>query len=141
MSTRAEAYEKRERAVKLAQTYLRKSEAWLYCDPPLPPSSSYWDLLDTALGVAFEILRKLPDDYFETTPVENWLGLPSGLLPTVNLSDAPHERVEKIVKLLEERRTSAKRRRRIVLLEQVEGRSPEEAEAYLAKAAELRERA
>lgn len=135
MRTRSEAYEARSRAVKTTRTYLHKSEAMLHADLPLDPA--YWDLLDSALDVAFEILKALPDTFFQTEVAEPFFGiLPGG---PINLSDTPNDRAVEIVKLLEERRIASIRARRIALLEQVDGRTPEEAELYLAKATQLRE--
>lgn len=130
-----EAYEKRERALKFAITYLRKATMMLHPrDYWQRVSSAYWTLLDEALDTACEIVKELPDEFFVTEEVESVFGLPGGKL---NLSDGPLEKVEKLVALLERRRSEGKKQRRIALLSNVEGRTPEEAEAFRAKAAEL----
>lgn len=65
MSDRTVAYTKRARSITLAQTYMRKAEALLAVDLPMDPG--YWSLLDTAIGLAHEIVRQLPDDFFGMT--------------------------------------------------------------------------
>lgn len=138
------AYERRERAIKLASTYLRKAEAYLYEQRRAgePPSANYWSLLDVAIGVATEIVESLGDDFFEQEVTPDFFGLMDKFGLDKNekssLSDEPYEAAQKLLTLFEARRGRTAVLGRIRLLESVEGRTPEEAEAYLAKARELR---
>jgi hypothetical protein len=125
-----------DRRLKLARTYMRGADDLLYIDwhgdiPPL-----YWDLLEHALILALDITEKLPDDFFASRDVDDFFGLGGG---RINLSDTPFERAEKLMAALQKRRRQAGKLRRIKLLENVTGRTPEEAEAFRAKAAELRQ--
>lgn len=140
MSTRVEAYEKRGRAVKLAVTYLRKAELWLYPHPGLPDDPAYWTLLDQGIETATEIVRALPDSFFRDERVDDTFGMLGGGTHTLNLSDSVLEHAKKLVAEVERRRERGDALRRIGQLENTTGRTPEEAEAYRAKASELRER-
>jgi hypothetical protein len=129
-------FDKRQRAVKLARTYTSKAGAMVHADD-VPFDPWYQDLLVDLLDCAEDILTAVGDDYFETQTAEDYFNLGTGPV-SYRLSDDAQERVEKLVELLRQRRDDAKRKRRIELLENVEGRTPEEAQAHLAKAAELR---
>jgi hypothetical protein len=135
-----ESYEKRGRAVKLAITYLRKAESWLYPHPPLPHDPAYWTLLDQGIETATEIVRALPGSFFCDERVEDTFGMLGGGTHTLNLSDSVLEQAKKLVSEIEGRRERGDALRRIGQLEDTTGRTPEEAKAYLAKASELRER-
>lgn len=135
------------RAIKSARTYVKKAEDLLYAWQPedledLPhgylSALDYTELLDESLDLARAIIKKLPDDFFEETEFEAFFGLPGG---RVNPSDDVAERVEKLTTTLKERRVRGKAQRRIRLLENVEGRTPEEAAAYQEKADQLRREA
>lgn len=137
MTSRVERMNKRDRAVKLAGTYLRKACGWLQWDKDLPVTGDYWSLLDASLEAAEEILEALPEDFFATQPGESFFGLAA---EPYNMSDEPYAQAARIVALIERRREKGRRLRRIELLEAVEGRTPEEAAAYRQKAVELRAR-
>lgn len=150
---RMERHDRLERTLKLAGTYLRKAEHYLYAyrgfqdeiiEPESPPSSSYWTLLDQTLVVAFAIIEKLPDSFFESAQVEDYFGLREHLgdftLSKFNSSDQPLELAEKVVAALTTRRERTNVKRKIMALENPDGRTPEENEAFKAKARELRER-
>lgn len=149
--SRSEVQDIIDRNVKLATTYVRKAEHFLYDlgpdHPKHPPTPGYWDLLDVMLDTAEAIVNELPESFFETTELVDWFGLREALGVDLtsssmkhNMSDDALERAEKVVAALRRRREAWQRRRLIERLENTEGREPEEARAYLAKAAELRER-
>jgi len=131
-------HDKIDRAVRMTVTYLRKSSnaLWWTDHRPIPPA--YWSLLEQAIQTAIDIVEELPDDYFETTMMPDRFGLNDGADVAFNMSDEPVELTEKLVTALGERRKREKALRRIRQLEEVVGRSPEEAALYLAKAAEMR---
>jgi hypothetical protein len=137
ISARAAISDYIERSVKMATTYLRKAENGLY--EISPPSTYYWTLLDQALETASSIILKLPDEFFEGTPSTDPLGLGLGG-GRFNLSDGPLEAAEKVVAALKARRERGDALRRIEALENTTGRTPEEAESYIATAAGLREK-
>lgn len=133
---RMKVYEKVDRAVKLATTYVRKAEDALHWpEAPKPLLVGYWSLLDQMLDAAVEIAERLPDDYFEESEGGNFFGLAVG---RHNMSDDLLERAQKVLAAVEARRAGAKDARRIAALENTEGRTPEEAELYRAKAKQLR---
>lgn len=138
----AKMYERLDRNAKLARTYMRKVENLMYAaehaEVPIP--TTYWDLLDQALDLACALLESkvaLPESYFVDTQSEDFFDLG---ITKINLSDSVVERVVNVEAALRERRSAGQLARRIALLENVEGRTPAEAEAFLAKARELRER-
>lgn len=135
--------DKFSRTIKTTKTYLKKAQAWLYNDPP--NMVEYWDLLDATIQTATEIIERLPEDFFQSEEVVDYFGLraaifPGGLLGKMNSSDAPLEAARALVTMIEKRRERGDAMEKIRRLEAVEGRTPEEAEVYLAKARELRER-
>ncbi len=132
MTASAALYDRIDRLVKTATTYARKAEAALdwaaYAKVSIPVSPSYPTLLDALLDAAAAIVKRgIPDDYFDKTD-------------GYNLSDDMLERARKVVAAIEDRRVEASDEARIRALENVQGRTPEEAAAYLAKAAEMRQR-
>lgn len=142
-----------DRAVKMATTYLRKAEDFLYLGPPHTPHApkepltGYWSLLDQAISTATAIVEKLPDKFFLSEAVEDYFGLRAAMkeagLPIddkFNSSDGPLEEAEKLVAAIRARREHGKLMGTIMALENTTGRTDEEAAAFLAKAAELRER-
>lgn len=136
-------YERLDRNAKLARTYMRKAEDMMYAAEHVgaPVPTTYWDLLDQALDLAAALLESkaaLPESYFTEEQTEDLFGLG---VSKINLSDSVVERVVKVQAALNERRSEGKLARRIAALENVEGRTPVEAEAFLAKARKLRERA
>lgn len=139
MNERARIYEKVDRSVKTATTYLRKASHLLYVarHHDLPLSTNYWTLLDQALATAVDVVEALPDDFFEDVPAGDSM---LGSLDGFNLSDGPMEAAEKVVAALQARRAALATTRLIAKLENTRGRSPEEAAVYLAKAEELRSR-
>lgn len=142
---RMRAYERRQRAVKMADTYLKKAvdlhHAMLHTMADLGPDHWLDQLLETALIVATDIIELLPDHYFSESQLENVLGLELSLADSkYNLSDTADELVEKLTKALATRRDGVKTNELIAKLENIEGRTPEEAELFKAKAAELRAR-
>jgi hypothetical protein len=54
------------------------------------------------------------------------------------MSDTANEHIEKLARLMVERRLKSARDRKIALLENVEGRTPEEAKLYLERASRMR---
>jgi hypothetical protein len=139
-SDRIRAYEKRERAVKLATTYTRKAEWWI--EPGLGPDGlpfdfAYSTLLDAALVIAPKIVAAMPDDWFVTEPAGVSVFGPHD---AYNLSDDMLEAAESVVAAIRQRRDDVKTEERIRKLEVVTGRTSEEAAAFRAKAAELRAR-
>jgi hypothetical protein len=130
-----------DRTAKMATTYLKKASFWMHYRketkyvPPL-----YWYLLDQAIETATDIIEALPDHFFEEQQGGgNFLGF--DIEPhKFSLSDAPLEATEKLLAAIQARRKRMKGMRRIEALENTTGRTPEEAEAYRAKAAELRGR-
>lgn len=152
MKLEAKVYLERERRIKLVTRHLKAAIDLLHTvDPDEPPprtlldvpvSTSYQDLLDLMLRAARDIIEVLPDSYFESSKVEDVLGLRAilgeFLSDKFNASDTPLEDAEKIVAMIVARRGRADVLRRAELLENVDGRTPEEAEAYRAKAVELR---
>lgn len=131
-------YERVDRAVKLAATYVRKAEGALYWPgAPKPLLTGYWTLLDAMLRAAVEIVENLQDDYFVTKEGGNFFGLGYS---RYNSSDDALERAEKVVATIRARRADGKALLQIEALENTEGRTPEEAELYRVKAAELRQR-
>lgn len=140
--TRMDAYEQRARAVKLGRTYLAKAVDMHRAMRDFDQDPWFETLLEDVLAAALDILTMLPDEFFAEQRVQNFLGLRADLIDnTYNASDAAQEYVEGIVAKLAERRGVAKRQKRIEMLENVAGRTPEEAEAYLAKAKEMRRHA
>lgn len=147
----AEVYRERERRINLVKRHLKVAIDLLYAvedgPPPrkkldVPVSSSYEELLHMMLDAAHDIVEALPDDCFETNPVEDVFGLRAVLGDFLsgkyNPSDQSLEDAQKIVASLIRRRGQADVDRRIRALENVEGRTPEEAASYLQKAEELR---
>lgn len=139
-ATRAERYDAVQRRIRVARTHLRNAvglgmQQLRADDLPLP--TDYWDLLDTALAAAFDILEALPDDFFETQPSWDILGLG---VRTFNSSDSPLDTITALRALIDDRRERGEMVRKIGLLEDEAGRTPEEIEMFRAKAAELRER-
>ena len=135
--------DKIDRYVTTASSYLKGASRWLYAeDKDLDISPRYWDLLDQALVTATEIVEKLPDSFFEFEPLGDPFGMASRFgwdqSEKFSSSDRPLEEAEKLVAMLHKRRKRTGALRVIRALEAVEGRGPEEAAAYLAKAAELR---
>lgn len=139
MNERASLYEKIDRSVRTATTYLRKASGLLDVarHHDLPISTNYWTLLDAALEAALEVAHALPDDFFEDVPAGDSM---FGSLNAFNISDGPMEMAEKVVAALQARRTTLAATRLIAKLENTTGRTPEEAAAYRAKATELRSR-
>lgn len=133
---RRRAYETVDRTVKLAATYTRKAaDALHWTDAPSPPVVGYWTLLETMLRAAVDIAGELPDAFYETTTERSFL---DGQPMKLNLSDEADERARELVALIERRRGETGVRKQIAALENVDGREPEEAELYRAKARELR---
>lgn len=137
-----------ERACKMAVTYLRKSRDSLWWYKTTPRMPAYWDVLDAALDTATHIVEELDDGFFEDEPTDDG-GLLSGLLRATypegmepsrlyNSSDQRLEVAKNLVALIEKRRSRTVTLRKVRALENTTGRSPEEAESYKAKAAELR---
>lgn len=136
-------------AVKVATTYLRKSGNALYWTTKdrttriRPISSWYWALLNQALDTANDIVKELPDDFFEDRPLGDPLGINDELglssNERFNLSDEPLEKAEKVVAALQARRKRTVVLRKIHALENTDGRTEEEAKVYRAKADELRQ--
>lgn len=141
-------YEARERAIRLARKHLRVARDLLWntragarserlvlaADVPLSPS--YEQLLGDLLDVALAVVEDgLPDRYFETIPAHDSR---FGHVDAYCYADEAIENAAKIVAALKHRRSSGLQAERIAKLENVEGRSPEEAALYLAKAAQLR---
>lgn len=136
--------------VKTATTYLRKAGGALYWTTKdrtaqvRPISSWYWALLDQALDTAADIIEALPDDFFEDRPLGDPLGVNAVLglnaNERYNTSDGPLERAQKVVAALEARREKTVALRLIHALENTTGRTEIEADAFRAKAAELREK-
>ena len=138
--------QKLERPVKLARTYIRQArdllhdKAWGDKGKPLP--TLYWDLLGESLELAETIIEYLPDDFFVSGEVEDFFGLRAAMgdlaLGKYNSSDDPLEAARKVVAAIEKRRERGDGLLLIMALENVNGRTPEEAEQFLKKAAELR---
>lgn len=136
------------RSVKLATTYLRKAADALGCrdveGTTLPVDVGYWTLLERAIDAATEIVEALGDEFFESSAVADYFGIASALgldrAEKFNSSDEPLEAARKLVAAIEQRRRRSDQIERILALENVEGRTAEEAAAFLAKAAELRAR-
>lgn len=130
--------ERVDRTVKMTTTYLRKAAWWARNGsetkyvPPL-----YWMLLDECLDTALEIVRALPDDFFEERAGGAMFGIEFG---AHNLSDAPADKARALLDVIEKRRGAMGKLRRIRALEDTTGRTEEEAAMYRAKAAELRAR-
>lgn len=125
------------RRVRTARTYLSSASAYIYTHGTAPVMDDAEWLLRTSLEAAEVIIEKLPDDWFEEFEVEDVLGLGVGG-QRGNLSDEYVEAVNKLSALLVQRRAAGQRKRRIRALENVEGRTPEEAALYQAKAEQLR---
>lgn len=138
---RIERYERVDRTVKLAVTYLRKASVFLNPDEAETPSS-YWGLLDQSIETATDIVDALPNSFFESTVIGDPFGLVSAMhgdpRSRHNLSDDPLEKARALVAALERRREREQVLRRIAQLENVEGRTPGEAEVFLARAARMR---
>lgn len=135
------------RMMRTTTTYLRKTRAWLYNDPP--NITEYWSLLDEVITTANEIVERLDDSFFSSEETEDYFGLRArlqeamgltGPLADHSMSDEPLEAAQKLVAAIEARRGRGSHLAQIRRLEAVEGRTPEEKELYLAKASELRER-
>lgn len=126
-----------ERSVKMAIAYLRRAESAIHWTERRPIDVAYWRLLEQALSTAAEIVKALPDSYFEDDVSDDFFGLGIGGTP-FNMSDGPVELADKVVALLKDRRVDVVLLRKIRALENTTGRTPEEAKLYLAKAAELR---
>lgn len=144
-------YEKMERAVRMATAYVQSAERWLFSarhphasDTEMPLSPSWWTLLSQMIDTATEIVEHLPDEFFESSPVGDWFGLTTALGGDPhhlhNSSDEPLEKARKLIAMFESRREREKVLHRIRRLENVDGREPEEANTFLAKASELRRR-
>lgn len=143
-------WEKRERALKLALTYVRKARDILWSGPlgrrePIEVLGiQYQWLLEEMVDVACEIAKLLPDDYFVSEEITDYFGLLKAVGVEAggkfNASDAVYESAKKLVAVLEQRRESEKTLRIIRALESNEGRTPEEAELHLAHARRLREK-
>lgn len=134
--------EKLTRLVRTTRTYVRKSEDYLYgwrnAAPDYALPTEYWTLVEQLLDTAHAIVKYLPDDLFQTTTERSFL---DGSPFEFNHAEfAVGERLAKLTKLYDERAKSARRSDRIRKLENTTGRTPEEAEAYRLKAAELRAR-
>lgn len=137
---RVDRQEKMDRAVKRATAYLRSAEQRLYASQHVRGyiSSWYYNLLEQALDTAAVIVRYLPADYFQDNDVPDYFGILGGASYKHNLSDDLLEKAKAVVAEIERRRERADVLRRIAALENVTGRTSEEAAAYRAKAAELR---
>lgn len=144
---RMERADKFTRMMRTTTTYLRKTRMWLYNDPP--NVTEYWSLLDEVLTTANEIVERLDDSFFSSEETEDYFGLRASLREAIGLSgpladhsmsDGPLEATQKLLATIEKRRSRMGQLIQIKRLEAVEGRTPEEKELYLAKAAELRER-
>lgn len=130
---RLEQREKAERSAKLASTYLRKTTAYLRAGAEIfdvYEERLFSDVLDAALA----LVEALPDDPFIDYGVENGV-------PQWNQYQSWRDEIEGLAAALERRCSSIGRDTLIAKLENVEGRTPEEAAAFRAKAAELRARA
>lgn len=134
------------RDAKLATTYMRKVENGFYAyrsgSQCVEPPTDYWTLLDQALSTARMIVEVLPASFFETTDMGNpFFGMrqDSPADRRHNLADGPLEAARALVSLLEARIDQTVKLELIRKLEAVQGRTPEETEAYLAKARQLRE--
>lgn len=148
-SERLAAIERRDRSVKMATTYLKKARDGLYW-LPWPPSVWHQWLLDQALDTALEIVKYLPDDFFEWRTSTDFFGIREAIEEALgehldtdwsdrfNSSDEALEAAEKLVAAIRARRERGKMLERIARLEAVSGRTDAEAAAHLAKAAELR---
>lgn len=143
---RMEMRDKWSRHLKRATSYLRNAERVLFAgsgphapdgmpEPIVTLRYEYEQLLETALEVALEIARKMPADYFAEQ--DDYF---AGRSFTFNQSDDAEERVKKLAALFEKRRGGSKLFVRIKKLETMHGRTPQEAELFTAKAAELRGR-
>jgi hypothetical protein len=120
--------EKIERDVKRALAYLHNCQTWLWHEGLVSTRWRWFDygrLLEQAIDTAATIVEHLPDSYFETDD-------------DYNESDDWLAEALKLVAAIEARREADRKRRRIEALENVTGRTPEEAELYRAKADELR---
>ena len=106
-------------------------------------SYHYQDLLEQALDLATAIIEQLPDSYFRDEEAEDYFGLKDKLgLGSLhyNLSDDRQKQVVKLTEALDRRRERGKVLRQIMAMENESGRTPEEAEMFRRKAAELRAR-
>jgi hypothetical protein len=117
------------RTLQLATTYLRKARD-LYGEWPPGPArtDAYGSLLSELVYAANQIAAMLPDDFFlEDEDGFNWS------------ADVKDEAMALLV-TLDARRKPGEVQRRIENLENVDGRTPEEAALFRAKATELRSR-
>jgi hypothetical protein len=122
--------ERAERSAKLASTYLGKTTAYLQGGTEI--FESYMErLLGEALDAALVLVEALPDEPFVDYGVENGV-------KQWNLHESWHENAERLVAAIARRCENVGAEALIAKLENVEGRTPEEAKAFLAKAAELR---
>lgn len=140
---RAEVFEKAARHAKRAIAYLKNASVWLpfLAEHKMQAPVDYWQLLDSALATAADIVEALPDDFFESEQATDWLGLGLDVNELkYNSSDPPLEAAMKVVAAIKERRARGEALDTIRRLENVTGRTPEEAASYLAKAAELKAR-
>jgi hypothetical protein len=133
----ADRQAKVDRQIKLAITYLENAERLLHAHPPAftVPPWRYWTLLEHAIQTATTIVEALPEDFFETETIQSIL---DGQLLQHNLSDEPQRLAQRLIDAIERRRGREKILHRIRQLENVTGRTDEEAELFKAKAAELR---
>src|SRR5882762_6145733 len=144
---RLAAYDFVDRNVKRATTYTRKAAhlLWAYDKEMLPARpTSYWTLLDQTIQTATDIVRALPNDFFESTETPDYFGMRAVLgdwRSKSSLSDEPYEATQKLLRAFEERRKGAQRAALIARLEDTTGRTPEEAALYQAKADKLRRNA
>lgn len=132
--------EKVDRTVKSATTYLRKASWWL-----LNRSETHYvpwwysALLDQCVATATDIVEALPEEFFETSPLTDHFGL-GGAPGSYNLSDDMLKEAQALVAAIEARRGRTDVLRKVGLLENPSGRTPEEAELFRSKAMQLRER-
>lgn len=135
---RTAMYDKAQRHAKRATAYLKNASVWLpfLSGQKMPPPVDYWQLLDAALDTAADIVEALPDNFFVTEEATDWFGLGGG--GKYNQSDEPLDAARKLVAAIVARRERGETLDRIRRLENVTGRTPQEARAYMAKAEELR---
>lgn len=137
--------ERIDKEVKTTIAWLGRSEHWLGAgleELGVQQLPVFWDLLDKMLDLSAELVERFPDEFFQTTELGDPWGIVSALggdpLRKHSQSDDPLAAAEKVVALLKERRARVDVLRRILALETTDGRTPEEAQMYHEKAAQLR---